>query len=581
MLVSGPVAAVIAGAFLGLPASAASVAPGQVRTAAASAGRLPVAASSASMARAGRGTATKARTVNVRSLAARPQIAPRGGVLAPLGPDGRPIGSDLPRRPTTGHRPMPAFHATTTHGPNTMATSRGNFSARPPGLVQHPSAGQVRPLTAPSTLNANFNGSVEANCGGCRPSDNNAAVGSTQIAESVNLQLRVTDKSGNLACTPLSLNSFLGTSDALSDPRVQYDNLNGRFSLSVTVVAASGSATPALWVAASQTGDACGGWFLFRVTFGGTGYPAGTTLDFPYLGQDRGALLISSNNFCCSNGAGSIGGFIGSFAFAIPKSAAYSGGGFSFTSSAVDFSTAPVTVAGIPMFATTTTYWLASVPGTGYDLYRMNTGGGPITLQARISSAFSAPTRLANQPGTNVTLDSFDGAIVWAPVQDGNFVWFAHGIDDGGFPTIRYGAINVTANTATVAVAFHSGTSDDFNPSIGVSDAGNGNNIWLNWAYTDTPNGVAASDNVDGVLPGQGVPNLIGTGLTLVSGFSSNQIDPNKGPTFGRFGDYSSVAVDPAAAGGSCTAGQTAVTAQQYFDSTGNWVTRLARLSFC
>lgn len=54
-----------------------------------------------------------------------------------------------------------------------------------------------------------------------------------------------------------------------------------------------------------------------------------------------------------------------------------------------------------------------------------------------------------------------------------------------------------------------------------------------------------------------------------------------------RFGDYSSVSVDPTAASTTCPAGRTAVTAvtavtaQQYFTSNGQWATRMGRLSFC
>jgi hypothetical protein len=311
-----------------------------------------------------------------------------------------------------------------------------------------------------------------------------------------------------------------------------------------------------------MTADACGSWWVYRITFGGPSFPVGTLLDYPYLGQDRVSILSSTNNFSFA------GSYIGSTAFAVPKSAAYNGAGFSFPAYSVAFSTAPVTVAGIPMFSTATTYWLASVPGVGYDLYAMPTSpAGAITLQAVIASPFLAPTRRVRQPGTTQTLDPLDGRIVWAPVQDGSFVWFTHGIDIGGFPGIRYGAIGVTSNTAFVAVAYHSGTSDDFNPSIGVSDAGGGLiHAWLNWAYTDTPVGRPTSDTINGVLPGQGVPNEIGTDLTLVIGSSTSS-------NF-RFGDFSSAAVDPS------SGGLTAVTAQEYFTPSGLWATRLVRTTF-
>ena len=249
----------------------------------------------------------------------------------------------------------------------------------------------------------------------------------------------------------------------------------------------------------------------------------------------------------------------------------------SFPAVSVAFSAAPVTVAGLGTAVSSRTYWLASVPGSGYKLYVMHHSSQPgttLALQASISSPSNAPSRRVNQPGTTQTLDPLDGRIVWTPVVADDFIWFTHGIDLSGFPAIRYGAIGVAGNTATVAVAYHSGTSDDFNPSISVTPAGtNLIYAWLNWAYTDAPVGVATSDTVNGVLPGTGVPNETGTDRTLIHGFPTS--------TNFRFGDFSSVEVDPSAATATCPAGRTAVLAQQYFSPSGRWVTRIARASFC
>jgi hypothetical protein len=377
-------------------------------------------------------------------------------------------------------------------------------------------------------------------------------------------------KTGGTQCG-IGLNTFLGTSSALSDPRVQFDNLHDRFSMVVTVVPAP-SDTPALYIAASKTASACGSWWVYRLTFSGPLYPAGTLLDYPYLGQDRLSLLFSSNNFCCATAFSS---YINSAAFSVAKSSVYAGDRVAFTSFPVAFSTAPVTVSGIPVTATTTTYFLAAVPGTGYDLYRMNSvPNSPVTLQAAISSPYTAPTRRVRQPGTTQTLDPLDGRIPWAPVQSQDFVWFAHGMDLSGFPAVRYGAIGVLTNAAFTAIAYHGGSTDDFNPSIGVADAGS--NViyaWLNWAYTDAPNGVPPSATVNGVLPATGVPNLIASDHTLWTG--------GKTSSNFRFGDYSSVEVDPTAVSGACPAGRTAVTNQEFFTGNGHWSTRLARLSFC
>ena len=73
----------------------------------------------------------------------------------------------------------------------------------------------------------------------------------------------------------------------------------------------------------------------------------------------------------------------------------------------------------------------------------------------------------------------------------------------------------------------------------------------------------AALDGVASV----GISDLIGTGVVLVNGVSTSQF---------RFGDYSSVAIDPSNVNGSC-----AVTTQQYFVAGGSWTTRIARVGTC
>jgi hypothetical protein len=61
--------------------------------------------------------------------------------------------------------------------------------------------------------------------------------------------------------------------------------------------------------------------------------------------------------------------------------------------------------------------------------------------------------------------------------------------------------------------------------------------------------------------------------LTLVRGSSTSAIS--------TFGGYSSVEIDPVSVNASCPAGVTALTAQEYFTSSGSWTTRLAETAFC
>jgi hypothetical protein len=149
------------------------------------------------------------------------------------------------------------------------------------------------PQVAP-TVSSNFDGISEAACGTCGvPPDPNAATSGTEIVEVVNTFIQVTDATGAIKCGGgVTLNRLLRSTDSLTDPRVQFDNVHQRFSLAVTVAPASKTATPAMWVAASDSADACGTWRVYRLTFSGSPFPAGTFLDFPMLGQDTNALLI-------------------------------------------------------------------------------------------------------------------------------------------------------------------------------------------------------------------------------------------------------------------------------------------------
>jgi hypothetical protein len=462
---------------------------------------------------------------------------------------------DIPPRPVRGPadpgNPGPAITGRTP--PGVPASSRP---------VVKP-AGKVGPFAAPP-VQANFDGiNHSQTCTRCVPPDPSAATSGTEIVELVNTFIQVVDTSGTVLCGGgVTLNRLLRSSDTLTDPHIQYDNVSSRFSLAVTIKPATTSATPALWVAASDTADACGTWRVYRLTFTGTPFPAGTFLDFPMLGQDTSDLLISTRNIPTS-------GPNNFTVFGLPKSTIYAGSHVSFNTFSVPSLTAPVTNAGQPMISSPAGYFLAAVPGTGYRLFRMVNVGGLFSFltQTTISSPFSAPSRDARQPGTTSTIDSSDGNILASPYYDGTSIWFAHVFDFFGFPTIRYGAVNVSGNTVTTAIAFRSSTSDDFNPSLAVGLSGNGPIVYLNWAFTDAPNQLSTSDAVDSLRAGQPITNLVGTSTVLVSG----------GTTTGtRFGDFSSVSIDPSIPEGGC-----AWTAQQYFTSTGDWTTRLARVGAC
>jgi hypothetical protein len=460
--------------------------------------------------------------------------------------------SAVPSRPTTGTRKQAATAP--------VATPQG-LRVRPCNIAMFPCP---------------FDGVAQGTFGS--PPDPNAAVGAGDIVEVVNDQIQVTSRRGAVLCGgSITLQRLLGgTRDNLTDPRVQFDNVNQRFSLSVTVSNPGASDTPAMWVAASETADPCGSWFIYRLTFHGDAYPTGAFLDFPMLGQDQNALLLSLRtclrNKNCLDADGAI-----FTVFGLPKSIIYSGTHVEFNSFQADSLTAPVTNAGQPIIASPVSFFLAAVPGTGYKLYRLtNSGGSGASLsKTTISDPFSKPLRKVNQPGVgSATIDPSDGNITSFPYFDGTFIWFAHDADDDGFPTVRYGRVEPSKNTVETTFAFHSGSSDDFNPSIAVGFTPSGEKVFLNWAFTDTPAGTATTNVFAEGDARQPLVQIAGPGTVDATGGVVTAAKCGSNNNECRFGDFSSVSVDPDVAG--C-----AFATQEYFASDGSWKTRITSFGEC
>jgi len=226
------------------------------------------------------------------------------------------------------------------------------------------------------------------------------------------------------------------------------------------------------------------------------------------------------------------------------------------------------------MIASPVSFFLAAVPGTGYKLYRLTNSGGPgATLtKTTIADPFSKPSRPVNQPGTTDTLDPSDGNILASPYFDGTFIWFTHDGDDDGFPTVRYGAVDTNNNTVVTTWAFHSGSSDDFNPSLAVGISPRGETVFLNWAFTDTSAGTATSAVFASGDASQPLASIAGSGTIYASGGITTGCTSDGTPC--RFGDFSSVSVDPSVGG--C-----AFATQQYFAANGSWKTRITPIGEC
>lgn len=442
-----------------------------------------------------------------------------------LGRNGKPAGSGLPKRASTGSKPG--------------------------------AARTTKSIVGPKSVVSGFDGvSLGTSDCGCQPPDSNATVGPNNILETVNLEFAVYSKTGTLQYRT-SLNSFLGTSDALSDPRAVYDATWNRWEFSLL-----DEASPSLWLVYSQSSNPLGGWWFYHV---GLPFAAGSITDYPQVGMDDVSFEYTTNNFDSS------GNYTNSTAFAVPKSRVYNGFAWGAGLAGVNYNTTPSIVSGYPTQQTNRIYMLSPDDANNlmYVYYWTNTAEAPtLVYKGSITYSWAAPPRRVNQPGTSQTLDPLDGRIVWAGSQLNGVVWFAHGVAISGFPGVNWGYVNPSAMTISTNTAYHSGTSDDFNPSISAT-INTGNNAvqeTLNWAYTDTANNVPTTDAVAAHYN----YNLVHESGAAYSpaGSTTNE---------SRFGDYSSVWPEYDAVG-ACPIGSIALVTNEYFASDGTWKTRLARI---
>jgi hypothetical protein len=267
--------------------------------------------------------------------------------------------------------------------------------------------------------------------------------------------------------------------------------------------------------------------------------------------------------------------------FAIPKAPIYTAAHVDFPYFNVDSLTAPVTHAGQPMVESPASFFLAAVPDMGYKLYALApTPFGLVLVSRSLSSPFSKPSRGARQPGSSVAIDTSDGNITSSPYFDGARIWFTHVVDEETFPTVRYGAINLRDATGalnlpnatvTIAEASHSPWSDDFNPSLAVGFSPLRETVYLTWASTDAVVAKTATSAVAiAVDAAQPLKNLFGVGTVYATGGNATGAPSSTV----RFGDFSSVSVDP-------TTSDCAFATQQYFGTNGSWRTRIAPIGEC
>lgn len=148
------------------------------------------------------------------------------------------------------------------------------------------------------------------------PPDPVIAAGPNHVLVAVNSLLAIYDKSGVQQGGFQDLAMFfagLGVSGEVFDPRVIYDQADGRFILSAAEVDMSNFTNGHVLLAVSQTSDPTAGWFKFAFDFKGRSLDnTGDTFpDAPSVGVGPTAVYLTSDQFefnaPCLSGAGEDG----------------------------------------------------------------------------------------------------------------------------------------------------------------------------------------------------------------------------------------------------------------------------------
>ena len=460
--------------------------------------------------------------------------------------------------------------------PVPQPTGRGITSSLPDPVAQVPSGAPVN-----VNVHLNFDGQTavdDATFVGFRvvPPDTNGAVGADQFVQWVNLAYTVYDKaSGAKLLGPLPGNNFWlgfgGTCETHNDGDIiiQYDKAAGRW-----VAAQPVFSSPFMYcVAVSTTSDATGSYNRYAFSIPNNNFP-----DYPKLGVWPDAYYASFNNF-------SGGTFVGAMACAYDRTNMLAGGAAkaicfqepktvgSLLPSDLDGNTPPPT--GEPNF------FVDIADSTHLNLFRFH-----VDFETPANSTFAGPDLISvaafselcaratdrsciPEPSPGEKVDSLGDRLMYRLAYrnfgDHESLVATHSIEGGALAGVRWYEIR---DPNSAPLVFQEGTVID--PSL---------DYWMGSIAMDHVGNIAlgfsvSSDSVDPSVAIVGrttadPPSTMQAPLFLANG-TGVQVN-----SFKRWGDYSSMAIDPK---DDCTFWYT----QEYYVTTGgfNWSTRVTSFRF-
>ncbi|MFZ5452884.1 MAG: hypothetical protein ACOZF2_13590 [Thermodesulfobacteriota bacterium] len=423
----------------------------------------------------------------------------------------------------------------------------------------------------PITGTVNFAG-VNAATAGYYPPDTHGAVGRDYFAEVTNTHLDIYQKAAPYTLVrSLSTEAWLGaTPGYFTSPRMIYDPVYGRWIFLVTQWRTPADPTHQyLYLAISLSSDPTGSFYLYTLDVSDARVSGNTYWDYPQLGLDRHAIIITGDFFDLNTGY-----YIDSRMFSVAKSLLYNGQAFNvplFTG--LDGTLAPPIVldenpysflVAADWYARNNYVTLYTLQGSGASAPLLYTDYLPVP-------AFWLPP-YAVQPGAGQMLDTLDARFINASTQVGNSLFQVHTIEYSGLATPRFYEFD-TLNKRIIqsGIFYGSATSNDFNASIAANRF---KDVFVTWSSTDAPHNVNAQVRVAGRLHTD-PPGVISNGSQLYTSATFLTGEPSAGdPYVQRWGDYSAVSLDPAD-----PKGTTAWVVNEYVLTNDLWGSRIGRIS--
>jgi hypothetical protein len=444
-------------------------------------------------------------------------------------------------------------------------------------IVSAPATSQKPKTTLISGMASgfSFDGLSVSAGGGWSTPDANGAVGATQYVQWVNTQLAVYDKtSGAPIYGPVPGNTMWSGFNGLcatannGDPIVQYDKLAGRWVLSQRAMGSGGPYYQC--VAVSTTSDATGSYYRYAFPLPNY-FP-----DYPKIGIWPDAYYLSINELSTTYAP------VNALACALDRNNMLNGNaataqcfGTSTTSHLINL--LPSDLDGVtPPPAGSPNYFMNFGP-SGLNLWKFH-----VDFTNPTNSYFSGPARIAVAPftracnggvcipqaGTTQLLDSLGDRLMYRLAYrnfgDHESLVANHAIVAGSSVGVRWYEIQ---NPGGTPVVFQQGT---FAPDS--------NYRWMGSIAMDKTGDIAVGYNVSGSGMNPAVrftgrvpadpPDTLEAETSIIEGTGAET-------SIGRWGDYSSISVDPT---DDCTFWYT----NEYLQTSGsrNWNTRIASFKF-